>query len=102
MTDIITYILIAVCLLFWGVIIVKLIRNKFSPVKTVEAKVCDKYKNKVISEYPENLKADRFVVVFETIEKKLSFIVSKFSYENYKINEKGILKYKGTKLISFK
>lgn len=42
------------------------------------------------------------VVVFKTKDKKLFFNVSEFLYGNYKIKQKGMLKYKGMKIISFK
>lgn len=102
MLDVINYIMIGIFLLCWFLIIVKLIRNKFSPVNTVKAEVFDKYKPNVASKYPEKWKAKSCVVVFKIKDKKLSFNVSEFSYGNYKINEKGTLKYKGTKIISFK
>ncbi|MBO5733693.1 MAG: DUF2500 family protein, partial [Clostridia bacterium] len=68
---------------------------------TVKAKVIDKYKPEMVSKYHGTFKQERYIVVFATNNKKLSFNVSKFSYGNYKINEKGTLKYKGTKIISF-
>ena len=101
MSDVINYILSAIFLLCWFLIIVKLTRNKFSPVKTVKAEVYDKYKPNVVSKYPESWKPKSCVVVFKIKDKKLSFNVSEFSYGNYKINEKGTLKYKGNKIISF-
>ena len=79
----------------------KVIMNRCATVKTVKAKVVDKYKPDMFSKYHGTLKQERYIVVFETKDKKLSFDVSEFSYDNYKINEKGILKYKGTKIISF-
>ena len=42
------------------------------------------------------------MIVFSVNGKKKSFYVSQFSYNGYKVNEKGTLKYKGNKLISFK
>ena len=102
MSDVINYVLLGILLLCWFLIIVKLIRNKFSPVKTVKAEVVDKYKSNVVSKYPENWKLKSCVIVFKIKDKKLSFNVSEFSYGNYKINEKGTLKYKGSKIISFK
>ena len=102
MSDVINYILIGISLLCWFLIILKLIQNKFSSVKTVKAEVVDKYIPNVVSRYPENWRTKNCVVVFKTKDKKLSFNVSEFSYWNYKINEKGTLKYKGNKIISFK
>ena len=41
-----------------------------------------------------------FVIYFN--DKKKSFYVSQFSYNGYRVNERGTLKYKGDKLIEFK
>ena len=101
MSYIVNTIAIILFLIYWILIIRKIIVNKYAPVKTVKAKVVDKYKPNNLSRYPEIFKARRYVVVFETNNKKLSFDVSEFSYDNYKINEKGTLKYKGSKIISF-
>lgn len=94
----ITAILILVC---WILIIRKIIISKYASVKTVKAKVVDKYKPEMISKYHGTFKQERYMVVFAAKDKKLSFDVSEFSYGNYKINQKGTLKYKGTKIISF-
>lgn len=88
-------------LLCWGMIIRKIIINRCAPIKTVKAKVVDKYKNNTVSKYYGAFKQEHYIVVFETNNKKLSFGVSEFSYGNYKVNEQGTLKYKGTKIISF-
>ena len=95
----ITAILIFVC---WTLIIRKIIISKYAPVKTVKAKVIDKYKPEMISKYHGTFKQERYIVVFAANDKKLSFDISEFSYGNYKINQIGTLKYKGTKLISFR
>ena len=94
---------IAIILFFicWVLIVRKIIVNRYAPIKTVKAKVVDKYKPNIISRYPEIFKNRRYIVVFETNNKKLSFDVSEFSYDNYKINEKETLKYKGSKIINF-
>lgn len=97
--NVITIILIFVC---WILIIRKIIISKYAPVKTVKAKVIDKYKPEMISKYHGTFKQERYIVVFAAKDKKLSFDISEFSYGNYKINQKGTLKYKGTKLISFR
>ncbi len=101
MSNVINAIAIILCLLCWIFIIRKFIISRYSPVKTVSAKVVDKYKPDTVSKYPGTFKQARYVVVFEAKNKKLSFDVSEFSYNNYKIKEKGTLKYKGTKIISF-
>ena len=101
MAYIINVVLIVLVLVFWIFIIRKLIWNKFAPVKTVRAEVIDKYMAGTASKYPGIFKPKRYIIVFATKEKKLSFSVSEFSYQNYKIGEKGTLKYKGNRIISF-
>ncbi len=102
MTDAINIFLMVLFILCWFLIIKKLIWNKVAPVKTVKAEVVDKYKSDVVSKYPGAFKTEHYIVVFKTKDKKLSFEVSGFSYSNYTIKEKGTLKYKGMKIISFK
>ena len=101
MSDIFNSILILLVVVFWGIIIRKSIINKITPVKTVNATVVDKYIHDTASRYGV-FKSIRYVVIFDTKEEKLLFNVSEFSYNNYMINEKGTLKYKGAKIISFK
>ena len=47
-------------------------------------------------------KSEKHVIVFSVGGKKKSFYVSQFSYNGYRVNERGTLKYKGDKLIEFK
>ena len=101
MSDIINVIAIILFLVCWALIIGKFIICRYATVKTVKAKVVDKYKLEIVSNYPETLKQTRYIVVFLTKDKKLSFDVSEFSYNNYRINDKGTLKHKGSKIISF-
>lgn len=102
MNDVINIFLIILVASFWFLIVKRLIWNKFSPVKTIKAEVVDKYKPNEVSNYPGVFKRECYIVVFKTEDKKLSFDVSEFSYSNYTIKEKGTLKYKGAKIISFK
>ena len=78
------------------------IKNRYAPIKTVKAVVIDKNKIETFSKYSGNGKAEKYVIVFSVNGKKKSFYVSQFSYNGYRINEKGTLKYKGDKLIEFK
>lgn len=84
------------------ILLVKLIKNRIAPVKTVKAVVMDKQKVEVFSKYSGTGKREKYVVVFTVDGKKKSFYVSQFSYGGYSLNEKGTLKYKGDKLIDFK
>ena len=102
MYNIINAIVMILFLLCWILIIRKIIINKCATTKTVKAKVVDKYKPDTVFTYHGTFKKEYYIVVFEANNKKLSFNVSEFSYGSYKINEKGTLKYRGSKIISFK
>jgi hypothetical protein len=93
--------IIALVLGFWGVLIWKVLKNKLAPVKTVRAVVKDKQKIESFTKYRGTSKAERYCVVFDAQGKRLSFYVSRFSYEHYRINDTGTLKYKGDRIIDF-
>ena len=100
---------IVIVSLFMGVgalalvsVLVKVVKNRYAPIKTVKAVVIDKNKVETFSKYSGNGKSEKYVIVFSVEGKKKSFYVSQFSYNGYRINEKGTLKYKGDKLIEFK
>lgn len=82
----------------WIPLIIRYIKEKRAPVKSVKAVVAEKYIRKS-SKYPSD---KRCVVVFAAGKEKLSFSVSEFSYAGYKLKEKGTLKYKGNRIIDFK
>lgn len=102
MSDFINSLSVVLVLICWLLIIKKLILSKYGPVKTVKAEVADKYKTGNAYKYSGTFKREGYVVVFNASGKKLSFAVSEFSYNNYKIGEKGTLRYKGSRIISFK
>ena len=81
---------------------IRTMKNRYEPIKAVKAVVIDKNKIETFSKYSGNGKAEKYVIVFSVNGKKKSFYVSQFSYNGYRINEKGTLKYKGDKLIEFK
>lgn len=83
-------------------ILVRLVKNRYAPVKSVKAVVVDKNKVESFSKYSGTGKSEKYVIVFSANGRKKSFYVSQFSYNGYRINEKGTLKYKGDKLIEFK
>lgn len=83
-------------------ILVKLVRNRFAPIRSVKAIVVDKNKIESFSKYAGNGKHEKYVIVFSIDGKRKSFYVSQFSYGGYRVNEKGTLKYKGDKIIEFK
>lgn len=83
-------------------LLVKLIKNRIAPLRTVKAVVLDKQKVEIFSKYSGTGIREKYVVVFSVDGKKKSFYVSQFSYGGYRLNEKGTLKYQGDKLIDFK
>lgn len=100
---------IVIISLFMGVgalalvsVLVKTVKNRYAPIKTVKAMVIDKNKVETFSKYSGTGKHEKYVIVFSVDGKKKSFYVSQFSYNGYRVNEKGTLKYKGDKLIEFK
>ena len=91
--------------LFVGIGLVALVRFlifRCAPIKTIPAVVADKQKTEVFSKYSGTGKQAKYAIIFSAEGKKHSFYVSKFSYDGYRIGEKGKLTYKGSKLISFK
>ncbi len=85
----------------WLLVIIRFFGNKLAPVKTVKAQVTNKHIHEVFSKYSGNGKSYKYVVVFTSEEKTLSFYVSELSYNGYKVNERGTLTYKGNRLIKF-
>lgn len=102
LSQIINVVLILLVFICWISLIIRFLKNKNASVKTVDAVVVDKYKSKITSRYQSTFNSERYIVVFFAEGKKLSFTVSEFTYEGYKIKEKGKLKYKGDKIIDFK
>lgn len=98
-------IIILLILLLWLVFLIRLavkaLNNRYSPVKTVHAVVVHKQKTESFSKYAGSGSREKYVVVFNAEGKKLSFYVSAFSYSSYRLNESGVLKYKGSKLLDF-
>lgn len=86
---------------FWVLIIVRSVKNRRASVKTVKATVVDKYITNTVSRMQGTFKREQHIVVFLAGKKKLAFPVSEFSYNGYRIKEKGTLKYKGNQLIDF-
>ena len=99
------FVLLAIaCTVFlFGRIIYQVLRNKYAKVKTVKARVVDKFKADQFSKiYGSAARVPQYYVVFQMGNKKKSFRISAFSYGGYRIGERGTLKYKGDKLVDFK
>ena len=90
--------------LFMGIALLALVRVailRCAPTKIVSATVVDKQKTDTFSKYSGSGKQKKYVIIFSVNGKKHAFYVSKFSYDGYRIGEKGKLTYKGNKLLSF-
>ena len=83
-------------------LLVRLLKNRYAPTKTVKAVVINKHRVETFSKYSGTGKSEKYVIVFSVGGKKKSFYVSEFSYNGYRLNEEGMLKYKGDKIIAFK
>lgn len=78
------------------------LKDRYAPVRTVKAQVVDKYVADSFSKiYGSMARSPQYYVVFAAEKRKYAFQVSQFSYNGYKIKQRGTLKYRGSKLISF-
>lgn len=79
------------------------LKDRYAPVQTVKAQVVDKYVADQFSKiYGSMARSPQYYVVFATEKKKYAFRVSQFSYNGYKIHQRGTLKYRGSRILSFK
>ena len=93
--------MILLCISPMIAISISLYRRKWGPIKSVPAQIINKNKFETFSKYSSFGANKNYVIVFSINGKKKSFKVSEFSYDGYKVNEKGTLKYRGNTLISF-
>lgn len=85
-------------------ILIRAAKNTIAKEQQAQAVVVNKqyYQQRVIRKQSNPYDEDCYVVTFKVGDKKLSFCVSEFSYHDYKVNQKGMLRYRGTKIIDFK
>ena len=83
-------------------VVVRFLRSKYAPVKTVKAVVVNKQVIETFSRHSATGKAKKHAVTFLANGKRLSFYVSEFSYKGYRMNESGTLKYKGERIVEFR
>jgi hypothetical protein len=95
---------IAIMLVIWIGILVRLLKGKLSETTEVLAVVADKqcYEKQIYSKGQAPFAKKEYIITFLCGKRKLHFEVSEFSYNGYTVDQKGILKYKGTRLIDFK
>ena len=85
------------------VIGIRLFKSLILTEKSTDATVIDKqiYSQRVMSKLQAPYQRQKYVITFSCGNKKMPFEVSEFSYVNYQIKQKGILKYKGSRIINF-
>jgi len=90
--------IIILCGIFYKVITIF-----YSKEKTVKATLIDKqfYEKRIASKSQAPHSKKEYVLTFLCDNKKKHFNVSELSYRNYKVNQRGTLKYKGHKIIDF-
>lgn len=81
--------------------VIKLVKNVVLPAKSVKAVVVDKHSYSTAAPHSPSGTDTSYIVVFLVNGKRKRFFVSPFTYDGYRVGEKGILKYKGSRLISF-
>lgn len=104
MEKIINFIFVAVgCIIFVGILI-RVCKNSFGSVKEAEATVADKqiYTKRIMSKKQAPYDKKEYTVTFVSGKKKFKFVVSPISYNSYNLHQKGLLKYRGSKLLEFK
>lgn len=84
-------------------IIIRLIHNNFSKEKEEKAVVINKqcFDRQIYRKNQVPFVKKECIVTFQCKKKKRHFDVSELSYDNYKVGQKGALKYKGNHLIDF-
>ncbi len=92
-----------------GIIIItgvsfRLIFNLLSKEKQEKAVVANKqhFDKQIYRKNGLPFARKEYIVTVECRNKKRHFEVSELSYKNYKVGQKGILRYKGNRLIDFK
>lgn len=99
LTDIINIIFLVI-----GIVIIAGIALKFFQKERIShAVVINKqcFDKQIIRKNQAPFTKKEYVITFECGGKKLNFEVPEISYNNYRINQKGTLKYKGNRLIDF-
>lgn len=84
-------------------IVVKILHNYISKEKREEVVVINKqsFDKTIYRKNQAPFVKKSYVITFQCKNKKRHFNVSELSYNNYRINQKGTLKYKGSRLIDF-
>lgn len=85
-------------------VIAKICFNYFSKEKEVRATVINKqsYDKQIYRKSQAPFTKKEYVITFQCRNKKRYIEVSELSYSNFRLNQKGTLRYKGSRLIDFR
>lgn len=102
--NIINYVLALIGIIIVIGIVSRTLINVFSKEKSTNAVLVDKqcYDKRIYSKGQAPYTKKEYVITFLCGDNKKHFNVSELSYKNYRVNQKGILKYKGNQIINFK
>lgn len=100
-SQIANYCLIGGFLLIGLLIVMKLIRNRIGRLMEVQATVMDKRKSTYQKYTPVPEHAEDYILVFQSGNKRLSFLTSAWNYDSVEKGDRGTLKYRGSHLIGF-
>ncbi len=102
--NIVNFVFVLIGIVIIICIIAKIFSNHVFNEKEVKAMVINMqcYNKQIYGKIQAPYIKKQHVITFQCGNKKRHFDVSELSYGNYKINQTGILKYKGRRLIDFK
>ena len=101
MENIYTYLILGFIFVIYLIILVRFCYSRFGSVKKVAATVVHKQKVEWTAPRSPKGKRTQYAVTFQIGEKTRSFYVSAFSYDGYRKGEKGMLTYRGNRLMDF-
>jgi len=102
--NIVNYVFGVFGILIASCISIRLLYNVFSKEKQERAVVINKqsFDKQVYRTKQAPFTRKEYVITFQCGKKKRHFSVSELSYGTYRMHEKGMLRYKGNRLIDFK
>ena len=100
----VNFIFVFIGALIFGAIFVRMFLNLYSKAKTVSAVVAGKeaYDRTLYSKSRAVEIKHEYTVAFKIKKRIKIFNVSQISYDTYSVNQKGILTYRGNKIIDFR
>ncbi len=101
--NIVNYVFVVIGAIIIIGVIARFSYNKLSTERLEEAVIIDKqcYDKRIYRKSSASFAKKYYVITFKCKNKRRHFYVSELSYTNYKVGQKGTLKYKGSHLVDF-